>query len=251
LQLHQPKLAEMVAGALRDRIVSGELADGAVLPRQDDLIDEFHVSKPSLREALRILEAEGLLTVRRGVQGGAIVHVPQAQNAARTIALVLHSRNVRSADVAEALKTIEPLCAGMLGARPDRHEAVLPNLRNIHEQLIRAIDNVDEFVKLSRRFHEQLVASCSNETLVLIVGALELVWTDRQRVVWSDRKKAFGGRTERLPDRAELEKGVRAHERILELIERGDVDLVQRQVRRHLDASLFFFITEPDEGSVI
>ena len=67
------RLAEQVADELRRRILGGELADGSVLPKEDELLLEFPVSKPSLREAMRILEAEGLLRVRRGKLGGAVV----------------------------------------------------------------------------------------------------------------------------------------------------------------------------------
>src|SRR4029079_12199745 len=58
-QLRQPRLAELVAAALRSRILSGRLPDGSMLPKQEELIEEFKVSKPSMREALRILETEG------------------------------------------------------------------------------------------------------------------------------------------------------------------------------------------------
>jgi DNA-binding FadR family transcriptional regulator len=88
-QLHQPRVAELVADALRQRILGGDLTDGQLLPNQENLLTEFSVSKPSLREALRILEAEGLITVRRGNVGGAVIHQPQARHAAYTLALVL------------------------------------------------------------------------------------------------------------------------------------------------------------------
>ena len=57
------------------------------------------MSRPSLREALRILEAEGLITVVRGVRGGVIVHEPDERMTARTAALVLQARRVPLADV--------------------------------------------------------------------------------------------------------------------------------------------------------
>jgi GntR family transcriptional repressor for pyruvate dehydrogenase complex len=99
MQLRQPRLAEMVADVLRRRILAGQLADGSMLPKQEELIDEFGVSKPSMREALRILETEGLITVQRGNVGGAIVHAPQASNAAYMLGLVLQSRSVSLYDV--------------------------------------------------------------------------------------------------------------------------------------------------------
>ena len=81
-QLRQPRLADMVASVLRERIVNGELADGDLLPKQDELLEEFRISRPSLREALRILESEGLLTVRRGNVGGSVVEAPNAESSA-------------------------------------------------------------------------------------------------------------------------------------------------------------------------
>src|ERR687892_2606249 len=80
-QLSQPRVAEMVADILRARIVDGEMADGDLLPKQDDLLDEFRVSRPSIREAMRILETEGLISVRRGNIGGAEGHPPKAGKA--------------------------------------------------------------------------------------------------------------------------------------------------------------------------
>jgi len=80
--MRQPRLAEMVASALRDEILSGSLTEGDTLPRQEDLLADFQVSPPAVREALRILETEGLVSVRRGNVGGAVVHVPSARGVA-------------------------------------------------------------------------------------------------------------------------------------------------------------------------
>src|SRR3954465_5378754 len=110
-QLRQPRLAEMVAAALRKRIVSGIIEDGGMLPKQEDLLAEFRISPPPMREALRILETEGLITVRRGNTGGAIVHRPQPGKAGYMMGLVLQSRAVPLADVVDALKKLEPVCA--------------------------------------------------------------------------------------------------------------------------------------------
>src|SRR5688572_5934839 len=69
-----PHVAELVAEELRRRILDGDIADGEVLSTLDSLRSEFATSPPSMREALRILETEGLVSVRRGRNGGAVVH---------------------------------------------------------------------------------------------------------------------------------------------------------------------------------
>ena len=68
---------EQIADELRALIVAGELEEGESLGREPDLVERFGVSRPSLREALRILEAEGLITVVRGVLGGVVAHQPE------------------------------------------------------------------------------------------------------------------------------------------------------------------------------
>lgn len=245
MQIHQPRLAEMVADALRDRIIGGQLKDGDGLPRQEDLLAEFNVSRPSLREALRILEAEGLITVRRGNLGGAVVHSPRVGNAAYSVGLVLQSRGVPMTDLRDAIKGIEPVCAGLCAARADRHEKVLPALRAVHDQVVAAIDDEVEFTMTSRRFHEQLVAVCGNETLILVVGALESLWSSREEA-WARDASATG----EFPDPKKRRSGVRAHEAILKSIEDGEVDKVQRQARVHLESSLLYAV-EADSGKSV
>src|SRR3954447_7122458 len=121
-QLRQPRLADMVASVLRDRIVNGELEDGDLLPKQDELLEEFRISRPSLREALRILESEGLLTVRRGNVGGSVVEAPNAESSAYMFGLVLQSRHGTAADLADAIRHIEPITASLCAERADREK---------------------------------------------------------------------------------------------------------------------------------
>src|SRR5690606_27941135 len=80
--LRVPKAAELVAGRIRSQIVRGELREGDALPTEGELMKEFGVSRPTLREALRVLEAESLISVHRGSRGGARVRVPQSNVAA-------------------------------------------------------------------------------------------------------------------------------------------------------------------------
>ncbi len=80
-----PKAGELVASHLRRQMVLGELKEGAQLAPESVLMEQFGVSRPTLREAFRILEAEGAITVRRGVRGGARVQVPDTDVAAKSL----------------------------------------------------------------------------------------------------------------------------------------------------------------------
>jgi GntR family transcriptional repressor for pyruvate dehydrogenase complex len=229
-QLRQPRLAELVARTLRERITSGALRDGDMLPKQEDLLEEFRVSKPSLREALRILETEGLVTVRRGNIGGAVVHAPSHHDAGYIIGLVLESRGVTVRDVAAALRQLEPACAAMCAERADRQQAVVPKLRELQARVHDAVDDQMEFTAASRVFHEALVAGCGNATIHLVVGALESIWTASERD-WAWRALDSGA----FPANETRMAGVRAHDRIIELIEKGDSAAAARASRKHLN----------------
>lgn len=233
----------MVADVLRKRIVTGELADGSMLPKQEELIDEFNVSKPSVREALRILETEGLITVLRGNTGGAIVHVPENSSAAYMLGLVLQSKHVELRDIGAALKHIEPLCSALCAEREDRAETVVPRLTELHERSLELArgDDVVEFTESMRKFHEEMVALCGNQTMIQLVGALEALWTAHERQ-WA-QKRNVEGTFPRGPVRS---TSIKVHQRLLGLIEAGKVEAVEKLARQHLAESIFYASSDGD-----
>jgi GntR family transcriptional repressor for pyruvate dehydrogenase complex len=228
-QLRQPRLADVVADRLRSRILSGELPDGSMLPTQNELLEEFRVSSPSVREALRILETEGLVTVQRGKFGGAIVHEPRADKASYMLAMVLERKQTALDDVSRAISRIEPSCAAACAEHPDRRAAVLPGLDGAVEDAAASLDDPEVFAHAARTFHERLVASCGNETLILIVGAVETIWSGQVR------GQADSGRsTAVIPDRAQREQALDEHRALCEAIRQGDAALAERLDRDHL-----------------
>jgi DNA-binding FadR family transcriptional regulator len=234
----------MVASILRDRIVNGDIADGAMLPKQDELLQEFRVSRPSLREALRILETEGLLTVRRGNVGGAVVQVPHAESAAYMFGLVLQSRSVTLQDLADAIRHIEPAAAVLCAQREDRASAVVPGLRGILSESTEAVDDGVRFTELSRKFHEEFVSRCGNDTLILLVGSLERMWSAQEHQ-WARRAQRAGAYPRR-----EVRDVLAAHKRILASIEQGSADRAARIVREHLRESQRYALAEEGEHIV-
>jgi GntR family transcriptional repressor for pyruvate dehydrogenase complex len=227
-RLRQPRLAEMVAEGLRDRILSGELADGSMLPKQDDLLIEFRVSPPSIREALRILETEGLITVQRGNVGGAVVHRPQPAKTAYMLAMVLQSRSVDLLDVQTAMRHLEPVCVAACASQADRETTILPRLKANIDASRANIDNADIYIGLARQFHVELVEGCGNETMSLIIGALEQLWS--AQVDRLARKPAQHGA---FADRAVRLSTLKDHEKIYRLIAKGDVAGAERAGRDH------------------
>src|SRR6185436_17042278 len=87
-----PKTSDVLAGELRRKILGGAVAPGFALPAERDLVAQTGLSRGSVREALRILEAEGLVTARPGRQGGSVARRPGDESLARYIGLFVHGR---------------------------------------------------------------------------------------------------------------------------------------------------------------
>ncbi len=241
-QLRQPRLAELVASKLRNEILSGQLTEGDSLPRQEDLLADFKVSPPAVREALRILETEGLISVRRGNVGGAIVHLPTARGVAYMVSLVLQAQRTSLDDVGGAIRDLEPLCAAMCARRTDRKEQVVPVLQRVIDQQTDALGDNRAFNRAARRFHETLVQHCGNETMILLIGALESVWSAHERHVYQVYPET---------NLTLRRSALRAHEKLVAAIETGNADAAVQIARRHLDATQAFTMATGQDLNVV
>ncbi|WP_189262107.1 FadR/GntR family transcriptional regulator [Streptomyces fuscichromogenes] len=223
------RLPDVVAGRIRELILLGELKDGERLPPLEGLLKQFGVSAPTMREALRILETEGLIKVQRGSIGGAIVHRPTPQTAAYTLAMVLRSQGTNKGDVVEALSQLEPLCATLCAGLSNRKSTVVRELRKINTAS-RALLDGDElaFNETMTRFHTALVQRCGSDTLKLLTGALGSICLADVRT-WARSTSAHG----HYPTAAERVPSIEIHERITDLIYAGDAVEVASVMTAH------------------
>jgi DNA-binding FadR family transcriptional regulator len=218
---------ERIADELRSMIVTGKLRDGESLGRESDLVERFAVSRPSLREALRILEAEGLISVVRGVRGGVVVRQPDERITARNAALVLQFRNTTLADVHEARSIIEPAAARMVATSKDRRAAAA-ELRSLIEAQEDVIDDPLAFGKANAEFHERLIALAGNQTLEIVAEMLNEI-VERAVTAVSQSPPANTSRAVR-------RRGMRSQERLVELIALGAGQEAEAHWRAHMEA---------------
>ncbi|MCP9274456.1 FadR/GntR family transcriptional regulator [Mycolicibacterium arenosum] len=228
-RVRAPRVAELVASRLRDDILSGRLKEGDVLPAQETLFAEFGVSPPALREAIHILESDGLITVRRGNVGGAVVNQPSSERTAHMISMVLQTRSASPADVSEALLHMEPVCAGLCAAREDRLTEVVPFLEAELATQTAQFDDVAKYVPNARRFHETLVARCGNESMILLIGSLEVIWSAHESAVWRSEDDAALATTRRA--------ALRDHQRLVDAIRDGNQGRAVKLATDHLAAA--------------
>jgi DNA-binding FadR family transcriptional regulator len=226
--LHVPKIAELVAADLRKRIARGDFSEGDELPPGTILMQRYGVSRPTLREALRVLESENLITVRRGAQGGAEVRLPSATVAARYAGLLLQLRGATLDDVSNVRSIVEPALAGMVAARPKR--VVVPPLKEALAQEAATMSDTIAFGKASIAFHHTVAELSGNTTLRAVIDLLDSVIAvhleSRQREE-SRRKGAV------VSSPKEIKASHRSHVRLVELVEAGDVTGAEEHWRTH------------------
>jgi GntR family transcriptional repressor for pyruvate dehydrogenase complex len=245
-RLSARRTAEIIADELRRQIIDRELADGDLLPRQEVLVEQFNVSLVSLREALRILETEGLVSVRRGNRGGAVVHAPAKASAAYMLGLLLQSDYVPLGDLGTALQELEPMCAALAARRPDRGDELIPRLRQINEAMAETIDDGARFTEIGNHFHDELVRGCGNHTMIAVVGSLETLWTSHLQQ-WADKTAARG----EYPSKSKRRVALTAHDKMTDAIEAGDGERARRLAGRHLaDTQTYFMAGDPEQRIV-
>ena len=236
-----PKAAELVAAKIRGQIVSGALPEGTALPPEAELVARYGVSRPTLREAFRILESELLVVVRRGVKGGALVRTPSVEVAARSAQALLQYRGATLADVHQARIMLEPPAAAMLAEQ--RNAGALAALEAVHEQEMAARTN-DEIRLLGGGFHHMVVEQAGNRTLSLLSAMVQQIidLQTARRLVLEETRTA---------QRKHRAQGHADHARLLELIRAGAATEAERFWRQHLERVKGWLLDETDAATVL
>jgi DNA-binding FadR family transcriptional regulator len=213
-----PKASDVLANDLRERILSGEFPEGASLPPERDMVVQTQMSRTTVREALRILEVQGLVRIRTGRSGGAFVQRPGGDSVADSVSLLIRGRHIRLAAIFEAREGIEPTCARL--AAKYRTDADLARLAAANAA-ISLEGPLEDFLQANVDWHLAVAEASHNELLAGIMLALSRVIytaTDNQAFVDAEVRRTT----------------IRAHARVTEAIEAGDTEAALRRMTRHL-----------------
>ncbi len=224
-----PKMAELVAERIRGQIARGEFNPGDSLPSETELMERFGVARPTMREAIRILESESLISTRRGAQSGPKVRKIDVSVLGRRAGLLLQMSGATMDDLYEAQAVLEPKAAGLAALR--RTKADLTTLRELIERARRVTD-VADFGPIAVEFHVALVRASKNKTLTLLIEMLHSLALELYRA-----------RTTLLRPIGEKVRtaSVELYEHVLERIEARDAagaEKVWGDERRALEAAL-------------
>lgn len=215
------KTSEQVARLIVRDAVTRDMAPGTPLPSEAVMLQYYGVSRASLREALRILEVHGLITIKSGPGGGPRIAAVNAADFGRTMTFYYQVSGATFRELAEARLLIEPMIARQAAQR--RPPEQVTRLKESIEAA-QALSDGDEsgYVDLALQFHDIVAQMSGNKVLSLIGSSFEEIFT----------VYATGPFTLK-----EARRVVKAHAQIAEAIVAGDADLAERQMRDHLIAS--------------
>ncbi len=212
------KRSEQVARDIVRATVARGMEPGSPLPTEASMVKQYDVSRGTLREALRILEVYGLITIKPGPSGGPRLGEVDASDFGRTATFYYEVTGATFGDLAEARLVIEPTMARLAAQKRTEVEVEL-----MAELLVRTrgSSDVDELVQLSLEFHDLVGQMSRNKVLALIGSSFEEIFTTYSLVTLSAE---------------ENREVLKTHEKIASAIANSDAAAAERWMRRHMES---------------
>jgi GntR family transcriptional regulator, transcriptional repressor for pyruvate dehydrogenase complex len=208
-----PKASEILANMVKVRILSGGMKSGERLPAEAELMEEYGFSRGTVREAIRLLESDGLIHVRRGPRGGIEVSEPDVSQVTRSLAVLFAYDGTPVSDLMNFRLVIEPGAAAMAArdATPEQRARLLTATQM----------NGDESIPHSVDFHRELGTATNNGFMSTILTAVYevLEWQTNTQQLSSEQQ-------------ADTSK---AHLAIARAISSGNASRAERAMRNHIE----------------
>ena len=186
------------------------------------LVEEYNVSRPTLREAMRLLESQGLVAIRRGSHRGPLAAMPDLKQVVDMFTMHLQLRKATLADIYQFRMIFEPAAAR--AAATSASESEIEVLKSIVADEKAAIPSGTGFSEIAWRFHTELVRASGNITMTMLAETLEKVSAKHASAMlmgWEEQQD-------------QRDRAYRAHRRMVGLLERGEADKAEQFWSRHM-----------------
>jgi GntR family transcriptional repressor for pyruvate dehydrogenase complex len=215
--IHKTKVYEKIALQIQRLICDGALKPGEMLPPERELAGMFHVSRSSLRDAVRALEVTGFVEARHGE--GTVVRNPSAESLLNPLTTVLLHRREFVGELLEFRAMIEPV----LARRAAKHASPedLEHLEEILRRQQMKVDRGELAVEEDTEFHNTIAHAAKNEVVLNVLEAfMDLLKESRERSLQVEGR---------------LQKSMEGHRQILHAIQRRDPAAAEIAMRRHIE----------------
>jgi DNA-binding FadR family transcriptional regulator len=221
-RLRVSSAAEAMADALRSGILSGEIARGSMLPTERELASESGLSRGSVREALKTLAIEGLVSAKVGRHGGYLVQEPPREAVIKSLDVFIRGRGIQQNSLLEVRAIIEPECAALAAGRRDAE--TLEKLRDLTGRMSSLTEDIPAFLDHNIDWHVAIAEASGNLVLSSVMAAISTnIRTATSIVDYAS---------------AEMMRAAQhLHEGVVTAIADGDAEAAHRRMRRHIHAT--------------
>jgi GntR family transcriptional regulator, transcriptional repressor for pyruvate dehydrogenase complex len=219
------RIFEQVVNQIRDMILSGAFRPGDKLPSEQELEKQFSVSRSSIREALRVLEYDGFVEVRRGT-GTFIKDYAKHRSGRIEVARWLEKREDTLQEVLQVREYLEGLNASLAATKASNKK--IEDLRTIQEEYSELVKSeksgedidINKLVNLDLNFHLSISEAGANSLVHELISSVVPAFQDSNKAV------IYMG--------SSTKKTMLDHKRILDAIESGDPDAAEKAMRDHI-----------------
>jgi GntR family transcriptional regulator, transcriptional repressor for pyruvate dehydrogenase complex len=222
--LKPQRLSEEVHRQLKEAILGGHYRPGDRLPSEKAFCETFGVGRPVVREALRSLENSGLISVRAGAGGGAVVQSINSSILTDTFEGIVKMDNVSLEDLTEARLALEMGALPLILARikPNNYAELEQNLDEVRENLRQGVRG-----KRNLAFHVLLLKASGNPLLIKIAeGLFDLMSKLLEQYEYRDERSR---------------KVMKIHEELIHLLKAREHDKVRKLLEAHIKESIPLF----------
>jgi len=160
----QNRVFQDVIEQIEEAILQGKLKAGDRLPAERELKEMFRTSRGTLREALRVLEQKGLITIKTGVRGGPIVKAVTTHQVSESLDLLIRYQKLSLKDLAEFREGVEGMVTGLAAERASKEE--IDHLRHLLNQakahLKEGVSHWDAFIHVDNSLHMAMARIAGN-----------------------------------------------------------------------------------------
>ncbi|NNF99897.1 MAG: FadR family transcriptional regulator [Desulfobacteraceae bacterium] len=227
------RISQNIIQQIRNAILGGELKPGDKLPPEKELADNFHVSKASLREAFRALEALGLLEVRQGMSGGAFVKEVDLETARNNLFNYIFFQNPSISEFTQLRMMLEPKAAE-IAAKLITDEDIQDLEMNL-QQTSENLAGGPFYYKLDTYFHHRIAEITGNRLICMVIDSLKNAIVNIKLELELDNSFNL--------------LVFEAHKRILEALKKRDPKAAFKEMNRHIQEVDAVFVARCDADS--
>ena len=160
----------LVAQRIVQDAVRGGLKPGDLLEPERTMLEKYQTGRGTLREALRLLEFQGVITLKPGPRGGPVLQNPDAAHLGSTLVLLMQLQAAPFRNIAEVRSALEPMISSLAATRMT--DETLVELRGTVDQMRTEMDDQYSFLDANKRFHDIIAWSSGNTLFGYIIESL-------------------------------------------------------------------------------